>query len=85
MKDLIKKINKVVNQDLKFLILWLHTNKISLNISKTEVIIFRTKNKQLDCDLNFMICGKNLQASSYVKYLDMYLDEYHEWSPHINH
>ena len=39
-KDSIKKINKVVNKDLKFLIQWLHANKIFLNVAKTEVIIF---------------------------------------------
>ena len=84
-KDSIKKINKVVNKDLKFLIQWLHANKISLNVAKTEVIIFRRKKKQLDFDLNLKICGKKLQASSYVKYLGIYLDEYLDWSPHVNH
>ena len=84
-KDSIKKINKVVNKDLKFLIQWLHANKISLNVAKTEVIIFRRKKKQLDFDLNLKICGKKLQASSYLKYLGIYLDEYLDWSLHINH
>ena len=28
---------------------------------------------------------KKLQASSYLKYLDLYLDEYLNWSPNINH
>ena len=63
------KINKVANKDFKFLIQWLHANKISLKVAKTEVIIFRRKKKQLDFDLNLNICGKKLQASSYVKYL----------------
>ena len=81
----INKINKVVNKGLKFLIQWLHANKISLNVTETEVIIFRRKKKQLDFDLNLKICGKKLQASSYVKYLGIYLDEYLDWSPHINH
>ena len=84
-KDSIKKINKVVNKDLKFLIQWLHANKISLNVAKTEVIIFRRKKKQLDFDLNLKVCGKKLQASSYVKYLGIYLDQYLDWSPHANH
>ena len=77
-KDSIKKINKVVNKDLYFLIQWLHANKISLDVAKTEVIIFRRKKKQLDFDLNLKICGKKLQASSYIKYLGMYLGEYLE-------
>ena len=84
-KDSIKKINKVVNKDLKFLIQWLHENKISLNVAKNEVIIFRRKKKQLDFDVNLMIFGEKLQASSYVKYLGIYLDEYRNGSSHMNH
>ena len=81
----IKKINKVVNKDLTFLIQWLHANKIFLNVAKTEVIIFRRKKKQLDFGLNLKICGKKLKASNYVKYLGIYLDEYLEWSHHGNY
>ena len=84
-KDSIKKINKVVNKDRKFLIQWLHANKISLNVAKTEVIIFGRKKKQLDFDLNLKICGKKLQRSRYVKYPGIHVDEYLNWSPHINH
>ena len=31
------------------------------------------------------MCGKKPQASSYVKYLGIYLDQYLDWSPHVNH
>ena len=79
------QINKVFNKDLKFLVQWLNANRISLNVAKTEVVIFRRKKKQLDCDLNLKLCGKKLKASNYVRYLGIYLDEYFNWSPHINH
>ena len=59
-------------------------NNISLNVAKTEVIIFRRKKKQLDFDLNLKICGKRHEASSYEKCLGIYLDEYLDWCPHIN-
>ena len=68
-----------------FRIQWLHANKISLNVAKTEVIIFRKKKKQLDFDLNLKIYWKKLQASSYVKYLGIYLDQYLDWSLQVNH
>ena len=84
-EDSIKKINKGVNKDLKFLIQWIHANKIFLNVAKMEVIIFRRKKKQLDFDLNLKIYEKKLQTSRYVKYLGIYLDEYFDWSPHVNH
>ena len=35
----IKKLNKLVNADLKCLVNWLNANKISLNIKKTEMVI----------------------------------------------
>ena len=34
----IKKLSKLVNGDLKHLVKWLNTNKVSLNINKTEMI-----------------------------------------------
>ena len=40
----IKKIQVQVNQDLKCLSNWLKANKIALNTSKTEVIMFRQRN-----------------------------------------
>ena len=36
----IKKINKQVGHDLKYLSNWLNANKICLNFSKTEVVLF---------------------------------------------
>ena len=42
----LKKIQKYVNLDLKFLCNWLKDNKISLNASKTELIIFRDPRKK---------------------------------------
>ena len=80
-KDPVKQRNKVVNKDLKFLVQWLNANEISLNVTKTEVVIFRRKKKQLDCDLNLKVCGKKIKPSNYVRYLGIYLDEYLNWSP----
>ena len=44
----IKKLNKLVNADLKNLISWLNTTKFSLNIKKTETVIFKSKQKKFD-------------------------------------
>ena len=48
-------------------------------------VIFRRKKKQLDFDLNLKLCWKKFQASSHLKYLGLYLDDYFDWSTHINH
>ena len=39
----IKKLNKLVNADLKHLVNWLNASKISLNVKKTEMVIFKSK------------------------------------------
>ena len=42
----LKKLNKTINCDLSNLVQWLRKNKISLNVSKTELIIFRSSKKK---------------------------------------
>ena len=44
--DSIKKLNKTVNSDFRNLTNWLNANKISLNVSKTELILLRPKRKK---------------------------------------
>ena len=41
LKQSVKEINKSVNKDLKNLYNWLNAHKISLNVTKTEAVIFR--------------------------------------------
>ena len=41
----IKDINRKVNFDLKIIIYWLRAKKISFNADKTELILFRSKNR----------------------------------------
>ena len=51
----LKTIQNRINQDLKSLCTWLRANKISLNASKTELIIFRDPRKKMKMDLKIKI------------------------------
>ena len=75
-------IQKKINHDLKSLCTWLRANKISLNASKTELIIFRDPKKKLSQDLKIKINGKRLTPSNYVKYLGIYIDRHLNWKTH---
>ena len=78
----IKVINKQVNEDLKTLSNWLNANKICLNISKTEIVLFRSAKKQLDFRLRFKLNGKKLYPTNWVKYLGvkaLNLETTHWW------
>ena len=54
----LKKINKYINHDLSQIRQWLRANRISINANKTELIIFRPKNKSITRQLNFRIVVK---------------------------
>ena len=78
--DSLKQLKKYLNLDLKQLCKWLKANKISLNCSKSELIIFRHPNKQVNYELKIKINGKKLLPSKFVKYLGIILDPHLNWS-----
>ena len=80
----IKVINKQVNKDLKTLSNWLNANKICLNVSKTELVLFRSAKKQLDFGLKLKLNGKRLYPTNSVKYLGVKIDEHLTWKPQID-
>ena len=59
----IKKLNKLVNADLKHLVNWLNANKNSLNVKKTEIIIFKSKQNKFEGGLK--IEQKRLKRTNY--------------------
>ena len=81
----VKSINKQVNYDLKNLSNWLKANKISLNVGKTELVLFTSSKKQLDCDLKIKLNGKRLNETDSVKYLGIQIEKRLTWKKHINH
>ena len=80
----IKKLNKLLNKDLKNLTNWHNANKIFLDADKTEMILFKPTKKPLDCQLKLKLNGKRLYQTSSVKYLGIKIDQYLNWLDHIN-
>ena len=79
-----KRLNKLLKSDLKNLANWLNTNKISLNVSKTELIIFKPKRKPLDFNMKIKLNGKILFPTDSVKYLGVKIDGKLNWKSHVN-
>ena len=80
----IKKLNKLVNADLKHLVNWLNANKISLNVKKTEMVIFKSKQNKFEGDLKIKLCGKRLHPTESVKYLGIKIDTNLTWQHRVN-
>ena len=61
------------------MIIWnfLLPNRLSLNVSKTEFIIFKPPRKQLMIRITLRLNGKVLYESCKIKYLGLILDDKH--------
>ena len=60
-------------------------NKISLNNDKTELVLYNSSKKQLDCDLKIKLNGKTLYQTDSVRYLRIQIDKRLVWKQQINH
>ena len=70
---------KLVNKELKSVKRWLNLNKLSLNISKTNYIIFHSTTIKIPEDTSITIGRKHLTKAKYVKFLGLLLDENLSW------
>ena len=84
MSTSIKKLNKLVNADLKHLVHWLNANKISVNVKKSKMVIFKSKQKKFEGDLKIKLCDKRLYPTESVKYLGVKIDTNLNWEHHVN-
>ena len=78
-----RNIVRLLNTDLKALNNWLMANKISLNSSKTELIIFRKNNVPIP-NLKLKLNGTELKPKHEIKYLGITIDEHLTFKSHIN-
>ena len=76
---------KRMNYDLRKLSMWLRANKLSLNIEKTELVVFPRQNTKLNNSFQIKLDEKRLFPTSTVKYFGVLLDEHITWSPQILH
>ena len=70
----LKDTNRKVNYDLRQVVKWLRENKILLNSGKTELILFRSKYKNITKNMNFKISGQKTNIICKTKYLGLILD-----------
>ena len=60
----VKRMNKQVDQDLKNLRNWLNANKVCLNISKTEIVLFTSSRTLTDVPLKLKLNGKRFYTTN---------------------
>ena len=80
----VKNLNKQIKRDMKHFNNWLSTNKISLNVEKTELVIFKSPRKELLNGIKIKLSGKRLYPSDSVKYLVTKIDRFLHWHDQVN-
>ena len=81
--DNLLTLQKVVNRELRKVRKWLEANRLSLNISKTNYVIFHSKVRKIDEFIRIKIGSKTIKHENYVKYLGILVDSALTWKPHI--
>ena len=78
----LKKLRKTMNKELSSLFEWLCANRLSLNVDKTEFIVFRP-HKYLKEKFTLKLHQSIIKESNKIKYLGVYLDKNLSWNFHI--
>ena len=81
--DNLLTLQKVVNQELLKVRKLLEANRLSLNISNTNYVIFHSKVRKTDEFIRRKIGSKTIKHENYVKYLGILIDSMLTWKLHI--
>ena len=73
----------LLNDELDFLSTWFKANKLSLNVKKTNFMIFQNRYSAYN-DLSITIDGSVVKQVNNVKFLGLTIDSRLSWKPHID-
>lgn len=80
----INQLQEIVNSELKKLVEWFKINKLSLNATKSNVMLFRNKHKKkIPTTVSIFIDSHKLDQVSCGKFLGVLIDEFLTWNNHI--
>ena len=82
---LLSTLQSTLNTELLKVSQWLAVNKLSLNVSKSNVLLFRPKNCTNEQNIHLLINNEPVVEKVYVKYLGIYIDHKLTWEFHTDH
>ena len=80
----ISKVVQIMNKELKVIKTLIDANLLSLNISKTNYIIFHSPVMPIPSDIFIKICREHINGFNYVQFLRLLLDEDLRWNFHLS-
>ena len=80
------QLEKLINTELKEISNWFKLNKLSLNIDKTNFMIFKNKyNNKPTPDFKIEIDNKHIEQVDTTKFLGILIDNNLTWKAHTSH
>ena len=76
----LQNLEQKINSDIPILVNWLHSNRLSLNIKKTHIMVFGKGGNNHSIDIK--IEGIQLDIVKETKFLGIILDNGLTWKPH---
>ena len=86
----LKSLEKTVNNELVKVSDWLNANKLTVNATKSNFVIFRPYQRKMDHSVNIQMFDNSnhfltsLECKNHVKYLGVLLDSHLSWKYHID-
>ena len=78
-------IESIINAELIHVKTWLSANKLSLNIAKSNFVIFHPPQKKKTFNIRLSVNDKPLKEEPYIQYLGVMLDSHLNWKAHVSH
>ena len=82
--DTVDNVGKRANSELRKVKKWLDANKLSININKTNYIIFHSPKRPIPPHTSIKIGKKHITRVKYVKFLGLLLDDTLSWKYHLS-
>ena len=72
-----------LNDQLKNVSTWVKANKLSINVKKTKLMIFRPRQKTLPGTRQIILENNVLEQVDNTKFLGVYIDQHLDWKTHV--
>lgn len=76
-------LQSILNRELDNIHVWLCVNKLSLNVTKSNFVIFHPPQKKLLNEVKLIINGEELKRYYCIKYLGVLIDSHLNWKSQI--
>ena len=77
-------LNTVVNTELDTLSSWFQANRFSINVKKSNFVIFKSAQNRQNLDFSFFIDNNKIDRVEEVMFLGVILDQTLNWKSHIH-